>query len=566
MGPGAGQQWGAPPQQWAAQPGPRPGPPPGPPRKPLDPAKREEVAQTLLYTVGSAILIAGLVLLVALFHPLSTSLLVYAFSLGVTVVSLVFVLLGRSSQAGMVVLIIAVTLGLGSATAAWQGLDVPPLMGLAMATLLAALAGIAARLSDLPSTLVWVAWLAVTVDVAAPDAFTSALVGACCLVAMVGRGWPRHQLAVALAMAVAGVQGLSGADPTWPLLWLVSTIVVALWLVHFHRETPAARSRSAQGAPPWVVSTRGELGGQPWALSLILLPTAWFVSFPVREFPAWVPLLVAAVILTAALLLPEPPDAVSKQGPLRDALTLVGTFVLGVTLLLGRVDPVVEPLLLMVLAIAAQIVPVMRTSYGWLSRAIPAVLALMAGGDAVVAVWGGASDLVSDPITILRGVLLTLLGISLMVFRHGRTNAALDGVRFVGGLYLSVHGVVLAASLIGAWTGQPENGFLMGHAIASLGWMGFAAYLALRRNSAADLTLAAVVALGAVTKLVLFDMSTLSGVARVAAFMGCGAIMVGIAYLRQRRRPIFHPETRDTRPPQAPTGPAPWETNQFTHR
>lgn len=540
---------------WTGQQRP-PGPPPRPPRKPLDPAKREEVAQTLLYTVGSAILIAGLVLLVALVFPMSTSLLVYAFALGVTVVSLIFVLMGRSSRAGMVILLVAAALGLSAATAAWDAVDVPALVSVVMATLLAVVIAIAGRLSNTPSTLVWLAWLAVAVDLGSSDAFTSVLVGACCLLAMVGRGWPRHQLGVAPAMALSGIQGVFGPDPTWPAVWMVSTVVLALWLVHFHPATPAPPPARDVARPPWVLPTRLELGGQPWELSLVLLPTAWFVSLLVPEIPAWVPLLLAATVLGAGVALPEPPEAVNRQGPLRDNVTLLGAFLLSLTLLLGRLDSVVEPLILIALAIAAQVVPVVASSRGWLFRAIPAVFALAAGVDAVLAVWGGASLLVSDPITILQGVLLTILGVTLMVFRHGRINDVLDGVRFVGGLYLSVHGVVLAASLIGVQLGNLQNGFLIGHTVASLGWMAFAAFLALRKDSAADVMLAVVVALGAATKLVLFDMQNLSGIARVAAFMGCGAIMVGIAFLRQRRG--SSPGTGG-QPAQAAVDP--WKTN-----
>ena len=546
VGPWGGQQWTQ-------------GPPPRKLRKPLDPAKREEVAQTLLYTVGSAILIAGLVLLVALIFPMSTSLLVYAFALGVTVVSLIFVLMGRSSQAGMVIILIAAALGLSAATASAGAVDVPPVVAVMMATLLTGVVAIAARRSGIPSTLVWLAWLAVAVDVGTPAVFTSVLVGACALLATVGRGWPRHQMGIALAIAFSGFQGAFDPDPTWPAVWLVSTVVLGLWLVHFHPATPAPPPTGDVRRPPWTPPTRGELGGQPWELNLVLLPTAWFVSLLAPGVPVWAPLLLAAIVLLAGVALPEPLEAVNRQGPLRDGMTLMGAFLLSLTLLAGRLDPVVEPLVLMALAIAAQVVPVVTSSRGWLFRAIPAVFALLAGVDAVIAVWGGASELVSNPITILQGILLTILGVTLMVFRHGRINDVLDGVRFVGGLYLSVHGVVLAASLVGLLLGNLQTGFLIGHTLASLGWMGLAAYLALRKHSTTDLMLAAVVALGAATKLVLFDMQNLSGVTRVAAFMGCGAIMVGIAFLRQRRRP-----TRGTSE-QSPQAHEPWNTTTPNH-
>ena len=361
---------------------------------------------------------------------------------------------------------------------------------------------------------------------------------------------------------MSGLQGTVSPDLTWQLVWLIPTVTMALWLVHFHKATPVDPSSLAPGRYAPVVPNRGQRGGQPWVVGLIILPMAWLVSFFLDGGPEWPPLVLAVVVLVAGLALPEPPDAVDTQGPLRDWTTITGVVLLCLTLVLERLDPVIEPLLVLVIAIAAQFLPLVKAPLTWISRTAPAVFALIAGRDAVVSVWGYPSDLVSDPVTILQGVLLTILGVSLVVFRQGPPSPLLDGARTLGGLYLCVHGVVMGATLIGLQIGDGQGGFLVGHAIASLGWMSFAAWLYLNKESTINLTLALVVALGAVTKLVLYDTAALDGVARVAAFMGCGAIMVGIAFLRQRRRRQSPSGADGSVPPQPTQAPPPWEVNQ----
>ncbi len=527
---------------------------PRPPLEPLDPAKKEEVAQTLLYTVGSAVLLAGIVLLVSLFLDPPPSLLVYFFGLGVAVISLIFIRLKRSSLATIIVQLVGTAVGFIGITSAWQFADVPAVMALSLATLLVGLTSFSTRLVNAPLILMWLAGITVAIDVFFPGAFTSALVGVLCLAATIGKGWPRIRFGVAAAAAVSGLQGLASNDVTWQLVWLIPTAGLSVWLVHFHRATPAAPPPAIPGRLPRAPAppSHGQRGGQPWGVGLILLPSAWFVSL-FMDVPGWTPLLVAAVLLIAGLALPEPPDAVDPQGPLRGWTTILGVDLLCLTLLMERLDSVIEPLLVLAIAIAVQFLPLVKPPLTWVSRTAPAVFALFAGRDAVFSVWGYPSQLVSDPFTIVQGVLLTILGVSLVVFRQGPPSPVLDAARTLGGLYLCVHGIVLGATLIGLQFGDGQGGFLAGHAIASLGWMSFAAWLYLSKESTINLTLALVVALGAVTKLVLYDTAALDGVARVAAFMGCGAIMVGIAFLRQRLR---------RRPPVGPVGPVPPRVTQ----
>ncbi len=520
------------------------------------------MAQTLLYTVGSAVLLAGLVLLVALFLEPPPSLLVYFFGLGIAVISLIFIRLQRSSQATMIVQLVGTAVGFAGITSAWEFADVAPVMAFPLATLIVGLTAFSARLVNSPHMLMWLAGITVGIDLFSSEAFTSALVGVLALAATIGKGWPRTCMGVAVAAAVSGLQGLFSPDLAWQLVWLIPTVMVALWLVHFHKATPVDSASLSPGRFPPVLPTRGQRGGQPWGIGLIVLPTAWLVSFFLDGGPEWPPLVLAAVVLVAGLALPEPPDAVDTQGPLRAWTTIVGVDLLCLTLLAERLDSVIEPLLVLAIAIAVQFLPLVKPPLTWVSRTAPAVFALFAGRDAVFSVWGYPSELVSDPVTIVQGVLLTVLGVALVAFRQGPPSPVLDGARMLGGLYLCVHGVVMGSTLIGLQFGDGQGGFLVGHAIASLGWMSFAAWLYLSKESTINLTLALVVALGAVTKLVLYDTAALDGVARVAAFMGCGAIMVGIAFLRQQRR--SRPSSGADGPvsPQVTQAPPPWEINE----
>ncbi len=520
------------------------------------------MAQTLLYTVGSAVLLPGLVLLVALFLEPPPSLLVYFFGLGIAVISLIFIRLQRSFQATMVVQLAGTAVGFAGITSAWGMGDVAPIMAFPLATLLVGLTAFSARLISSPHLVMWLAGITVGIDLLSPLAFTSALVGVLALMATIGRGWPRVRIGLAVAAAVSGLQGLVSPDLTWQLVWLIASVLMALWLVHFHKATPVDPSVVAPGRYPPMVPSRGQWGGQPWGIGLIILPTAWLVSFFLHGGPQWPPLVLAGVLLVAGLALPEPPDAVDKQGPLRGWMTILGVDLLCLTLLMERLDSVIEPLLVLAIAIVVQFLPLVKPPLTWVSRTAPAVFALFAGRDAVFSVWAYPSQLVSDPFTIVQGVLLTVLGVSLIVFRQGPPSPVLDAARMLGGLYLCVHGVVMGATLIGLQLGDGQGGFLVGHAIASLGWMSFAAWLYLNKESTINLTLALVVALGAVTKLVLYDTAALDGVARVAAFMGCGAIMVGIAFLRQRRRNRSPNGSNGPVPPQATHAPPPWEINQ----
>ncbi|MEC3980139.1 DUF2339 domain-containing protein [Amycolatopsis sp. H20-H5] len=93
-------------------------------------------------------------------------------------------------------------------------------------------------------------------------------------------------------------------------------------------------------------------------------------------------------------------------------------------------------------------------------------------------------------------------------------------------------GVVLCGSLLV----QPgRSGFLLGHVLITMSWTVVALVLLIRGIGVVALRVIGLVLVGAaVVKLVLFDLSALDGMARVAAFLGAGLILLaaGTRYAR----------------------------------
>ncbi|WP_157073103.1 DUF2339 domain-containing protein, partial [Kribbia dieselivorans] len=79
---------------------------------------------------------------------------------------------------------------------------------------------------------------------------------------------------------------------------------------------------------------------------------------------------------------------------------------------------------------------------------------------------------------------------------------------------------------------QP-TAFQVGHALSTLAWLGIAAWLLMRglgpsRSATLALRVGLGIALAAVAKLFLFDMSTLTSLARVLSFIPAGLILLGM--------------------------------------
>ena len=124
--------------------------------------------------------------------------------------------------------------------------------------------------------------------------------------------------------------------------------------------------------------------------------------------------------------------------------------------------------------------------------------------------------------------------------------------------------VVLLITLVGQLVDDPRGGFTAGQAGATVVWMAIAAVLLLRGLRGSTLAIPAGLALAAVSvgKLLLFDLSFLSGLARVLSFIVAGLLLLGMgagyaqALERTRREPHPHPEAGPVENP-APAGPVP---------
>ncbi|MEO6088636.1 MAG: DUF2339 domain-containing protein [Umezawaea sp.] len=91
-------------------------------------------------------------------------------------------------------------------------------------------------------------------------------------------------------------------------------------------------------------------------------------------------------------------------------------------------------------------------------------------------------------------------------------------------LLYAATGFVLCAALLVA---QTPSGFLFGHTVVTVSWTVAALILLVKGVDVLPLRIAGLVLVGAaVAKLVLFDLSALDGIARVAAFIGAGLVLL----------------------------------------
>lgn len=153
--------------------------------------------------------------------------------------------------------------------------------------------------------------------------------------------------------------------------------------------------------------------------------------------------------------------------------------------------------------------------------------------------------------TVLVVALLATLGV--LAYRLlPETIARTWGRVLVAGAVVCTAGVaIVAGALIGGVIADPRSGFTAGHAAATIIWAGIATYLlihGLRRTADASLAVRAglVLVVVVVAKLFLFDLATLSGFARVLAFVLAGILLLamgtgyGRALDRSRRESAGH--------------------------
>jgi uncharacterized membrane protein len=131
---------------------------------------------------------------------------------------------------------------------------------------------------------------------------------------------------------------------------------------------------------------------------------------------------------------------------------------------------------------------------------------------------------------MLTALVLALVAIALpwvasrrgVLTEPGKSPVALVAAGLV--LLYAAAGFVLSAALL---VSQTPSGFLFGHTVVTVSWTVAALVLLVRGVDVLPLRIAGLVLVGAaVAKLVLFDLSALDGIARVAAFIGAGLVLL----------------------------------------
>ncbi|SFE32401.1 Predicted membrane protein [Actinopolyspora alba] len=143
----------------------------------------------------------------------------------------------------------------------------------------------------------------------------------------------------------------------------------------------------------------------------------------------------------------------------------------------------------------------------------------------------GVAGVLVGVLTALVAVAIPLAGVRLGVLSRppsAKTLWLLSGV-------LVLYGTASATMALVSLFQQDRSGFLTGHVLITLSWVGLAIALLLRGITLPSLRVAGMVLLPvALTKLFLFDLAALDGFARVVAFLCTGLVLLsaGVRYAR----------------------------------
>jgi uncharacterized membrane protein len=131
-----------------------------------------------------------------------------------------------------------------------------------------------------------------------------------------------------------------------------------------------------------------------------------------------------------------------------------------------------------------------------------------------------------DVVTLLGGLLIAATAATLgwAAHRLGVRSRPLWTTAAVTVLY----GAATAVLSIGLLISPDRTGFLVGHTLVTVSWTVGALVLLIRGIDVVAARVAGLALVGAaLAKLVLFDLSSLDGMARVAAFLVAGLILLG---------------------------------------
>jgi uncharacterized membrane protein len=337
--------------------------------------------------------------------------------------------------------------------------------------------------------------------------------------AQLTRGWTAVTITAGVPPVIAslsstylGVIAEQVADTLQNALLALLTMLVAVMLglisVRRKPESGAGTVLLAIAAIPALVSVSLLPKGQAVAMSGAVAGLMLIIWCARKWWPQQVEVIAGAVTLIAGLQT----TAIAFDGSTRSAI-LMGEAVL--------------------LALVATL---LRTKIAWWGGLGFGVIGgLMAVGNDVPPTLltlgpsmpqGGrlVAALVASVLILAIAVLLPWAAKSMSIVRSPAESLAPWIFAGLAALY-GAAGVVLCVALL---VEPDRTGFLIGHVMVTVSWTVAALVLLLRGIAVKPVRVVGLILVGAaVVKLVLFDLSALDGLARVAAFLGAGLILLG---------------------------------------
>ncbi|WP_308646544.1 DUF2339 domain-containing protein [Nocardia cyriacigeorgica] len=420
----------------------------------------------------------------------------------------------------------------------------PPVVGLVLASAVAA-AGVwlAMRWNSQTLAVLVVAGAAVLSPVVTVEL---ALLGflivlqAACVPVQLARNWPiLHVIRTAPAVlaTLAAITVATFDEPDRARLYWLITAAVAIAVVGLAGTVLAVRERSGDFTATITLAMA--------ATPLLAAP----VMFE-RRTSVLIAGLFAAVLLAVAATAVVPNQRLRQFIPPHTAITaaVAGSFALleaciGVT----TVQTLPTALFLVALGflgVAGQLRNAVATGLGAMFAALAALVFLDSASPETLAVQRFAEEQlgIATLLAALLALAVVVVGVWAVRRLPGISGDIADAVVWVAGSLAGLYAVTTATVSIGVATGAAD-GFLIGHSAATITWM-VAATAALlyglrklsRSPAVAKLALGSglLVTAAALAKLFLFDLATLDGLVRVAAFLIVGVLLLlaGTRYAR----------------------------------
>ncbi|MGV0749531.1 DUF2339 domain-containing protein [Mycolicibacter minnesotensis] len=378
------------------------------------------------------------------------------------------------------------------------------------------------------------------------------------------RRWNSEHLGVLVLVPLIGLAPIVTGDVDLLLIGFLLALSAAALLVQLGKDwTGMFAARIAAATLPLLVALVG-IGGDVWlvggacAVGALLAVVSGLMVLPTTTRPAAIALLTAAgtlpVLAAGATVDPVPATVLAAT------LSVIMLAIVGA----HRALPPVVVQIFSALSAVAALIAVTTALHG--SVLAPVLLAMavvvgVAGRTVGVARWVAAGfgfagaivylhyaspdNLISatamsraDTVSTLIASLLAIALVVVMARAYAgapNTNPANTPVLAVVGGALSGYAVTAFTVTAGVAIGGTGGGFLTGHMVATLCWIVMAAVLlryALRLDDRGARTWAITAGLAltaaATAKLFLFDLGTLDGMFRVAAFIAAGLLLLGM--------------------------------------